>query len=113
MSDPKFKALEDAVSLVAQLASAVIKAPKPLSTGSFSNLFPMIPQVEVLLPELSQLGSEISEIDLSESESLVALLASNVAFTPGKEQDIVNASVKLLEAALELASALKEPSASV
>lgn len=113
MSDLKFKALEDAVSLVAQLVQAVIKAPKPLSAASFSNLFPMFPQFEALLPELSQVVPELEEVDLSESESLLALLASNVAFAPGKDQDVANASLGVVKAVVALVEALKEPSSGV
>lgn len=107
MSDPKFKALEDAVSLVAQLANAVIAAPKPLTVGSLSGLLPLLPQIEALAPEFSQILPELEEVDLAESEALLAEIVGAINVGDEKAKEVIAASLKLLVDGIELAKVLK------
>lgn len=102
-----FKAVEDLVGLVAELANAVIAAPKPLTVASLSMLLPLIPQVEVLAGEIGDLGSQFSALTEAEGEALVLKVGSLLSLKDEHASAVVEASLKLAVAGLELISAIK------
>lgn len=102
-----YKSLEDLVSLMAGVASAVIAAPKPLTLSSLSELLPLLPQIELVVSELGDLPKEIGEMSFSEGTNLVGIIAAKLSVADAKAVAIINASLQLVAASMSLVSAIK------
>ena len=104
---PSFKSLEDLVSLLTGVASAVIAAPKPLSVASLSELLPLLPQIEAVVAESGDLPSEVKAMTYGEGVALVGIIGAKLSVADAKAVAVIDASLKLVSAAMDLAAAIK------
>lgn len=107
MSDPKYKGIEDLVSLVADVALAIIKAPKPLQVAELGLLLPLLPEMELAMSELGEIPSEIGSMSYEEGISLIGIIAAKLAVDEPKAVAVIGASLKMIAAGKDLLAAIK------
>jgi hypothetical protein len=92
------KPLQDAIKLICDLAVDSVHAGSV--TGSSAKLAEyqnILPDLLILLPEIGDLPTSVTSLSEADISTLIGTIGDDLSFPPGKAQNIVQASLKLLE----------------
>ncbi len=89
--------LKNAIKLVAHAVNDSVKAAADATLAAkFVDFQNLIPDVLVLLPNIGEIPKEAAHLDPEDYAALLAEIATDLTLPPGKTEEIVKASIKLL-----------------
>lgn len=87
------------------------KADGKIDAADLGLLLSLIPAVGPAIDGIGEIPAEIKDLDVAEAQALVAHVMAKLTITDDKAIAVINASLKMLVAGLELAKALQKPAA--
>ena len=89
------KPLQDLLSVAVQVANAVVAAPKPITLASLELLLPLLPQIEALSTEVSQIPTSLKELDAGDAENILTGLQQSLNLGATKAEAVALAGLKV------------------